>query len=76
MRTTAGDWVMPPKVYLDTPPFGDFRAMPARGDGIAMLKWISSFPGNPGRALPTVMGVICVSDATTASRWRCSTPAR
>ena len=41
---------MPPKVYLDSPPFGDFRAMPALGGGFAMLKWISSFPGNPGIA--------------------------
>ena len=42
-----GEWVMPSKVYLDSPPFGDFRAMPARGGELAMLKWISSFPGNP-----------------------------
>jgi len=57
---------MPPKVYLDSPGFGDFRAMPARGDGIAILKWISSFPGNPRRALPSVMGMVCVSDAETS----------
>ena len=38
---------MPPKVYLDSPPHGDFRAMPARGGDLAILKWISSFPGNP-----------------------------
>ena len=37
--------------------------MPARGDGLAMLKWISSFPGNPERGLPTVMGVVVLSDA-------------
>jgi alanine dehydrogenase len=55
---------MPPKVYLDSPPFGDFRAMPARGDGLALLKWVTSFPGNPARGLPTVTGVICLSDAT------------
>jgi ornithine cyclodeaminase/alanine dehydrogenase-like protein (mu-crystallin family) len=60
-----GDWTMPAKVYLDSPPFGDFRAMPALGDGLALLKWITSFPGNPVRGLPTVTGVICVSDATT-----------
>ena len=54
---------MPPKVYLESPPFGDFRAMPARGDGLALLKWVTSFPGNPERGLPTVTGVICVSDA-------------
>jgi alanine dehydrogenase len=61
----AGEWVMPAKVYLESPPFGDFRAMPARGDGLALLKWITSFPGNPGRGLPTVTGVVCLSDAET-----------
>jgi alanine dehydrogenase len=60
-----GAWVMPPKVYLDAPPYGDFRAMPARGDGLALLKWVTSFPGNPARGLPTVTGVICLSDATS-----------
>jgi ornithine cyclodeaminase/alanine dehydrogenase-like protein (mu-crystallin family) len=66
LRHRAGEWVMPAKVYLDSPPYGDFRAMPARGDGLAMLKWISSFPGNPARGLPTVMGVVVLSDATTS----------
>jgi alanine dehydrogenase len=65
LRFEAGEWAMPPKVYLDSPPYGDFRAMPARGGGLALLKWITSFPGNPGRGLPTVTGVICLSDATT-----------
>ena len=60
-----GDWTMPAKVYLDSPPFGDFRAMPALGGGLALLKWVTSFPGNPARGLPTVTGVICVSDAAT-----------
>lgn len=64
LRHHAGEWVMPPKVYLECPPFGDFRAMPVRGDGLALLKWITSFPGNPGQGLPTVTGVICLSDAT------------
>ena len=54
---------MPAKIYVQSPPFGDFRAMPARGGGVALLKWITSFPGNPARGLPTVMGVICLSDA-------------
>ncbi len=65
LRYHAGDWTMPAKVYLQSPPFGDFRAMPARGGGLALLKWITSFPGNPQRGLPTVMGVICLSDAET-----------
>ncbi|MGI8862889.1 MAG: ornithine cyclodeaminase family protein [Solirubrobacteraceae bacterium] len=60
-----GDWTMPAKVYLDNAPFGDFRAMPALGDGLALLKWITSFPGNPARGLPTVTGIVCLSDART-----------
>jgi ornithine cyclodeaminase/alanine dehydrogenase-like protein (mu-crystallin family) len=55
------EWRMPPKVYLDASPNGDFRAMPAAGAGLAVLKWVTSFPGNPERGLPTVTGVICVS---------------
>jgi alanine dehydrogenase len=64
-RHHAGEWTMPSKVYLTSPPHGDFRAMPARGGGLAMLKWISSFPGNPALGLPTVAGVVCLSDAST-----------
>jgi alanine dehydrogenase len=64
VRFDAGEWTMPAKVYLDSPPFGDFRAMPARGGGLALVKWVTSFPGNPDRGLPTVTGVICLSDAT------------
>jgi len=59
----AGEWAMPAKVYLDAPPDGDFRAMPAKGAGLAILKWVTSFPGNPERGLPVVMGMICVSSS-------------
>jgi ornithine cyclodeaminase/alanine dehydrogenase-like protein (mu-crystallin family) len=59
----SGEWVMPPKVYLDASPKGDFRAMPAKGAGLAILKWVTSFPGNPAVGLPVVMGMICVSSA-------------
>jgi ornithine cyclodeaminase/alanine dehydrogenase-like protein (mu-crystallin family) len=65
LRFHTGEWAMPPKVYLDSPPFGDFRAMPARGGGLALLKWVTSFPGNPAHGRPTVTGVICLSDAST-----------
>ena len=60
-----GDWTMPAKVYVQSPPYGDFRAMPALGGGFALLKWITSFPGNLAHGLPTVNGVVCLSDART-----------
>ena len=66
VRHRRGEWVMPSKVYLESPPHGDFRAMPARGGGLAILKWISSFPANPARGLPTVIGQLLVSDAETS----------
>jgi alanine dehydrogenase len=59
----GNEWQMPPKVYLDAAPGGDFRAMPAKGAGIAILKWVTSFPRNPEAGLPVVMGMICVSSA-------------
>lgn len=60
-----GEWAMPAKVYLDSPPNGDFRAMPARGDGLALLKWVTSFPVNSDKGLPVVRGVVMLSDAET-----------
>jgi alanine dehydrogenase len=59
----GAEWQMPPKVYLDASPNGDFRAMPAKGAGLAILKWVTSFPRNPEAGLPVVMGMICVSSA-------------
>ena len=64
-RHASGAWVMPAKVYVEAPPAGDFRAMPARGDGLATLKWVTSFPRNPERGLPVVAGALLVSSADT-----------
>ena len=64
-RYGRGEWSMPAKVYLDSPPHGDFRAMPALGDGLALLKWVTSFPGNSARGLPVVRGEVLLSDAET-----------
>jgi alanine dehydrogenase len=64
-RHARGEWSMPAKVYLDSPPHGDFRAMPARGEGFALLKWVTSFPHNSERGLPAVTGALLLSDAGT-----------
>jgi alanine dehydrogenase len=62
-----GEWSMPPKVYVPAYPAGDFRAMPVLGAGHAALKWVTSFPGNPEHGLPTVMGLVLLSDASNGS---------
>jgi ornithine cyclodeaminase/alanine dehydrogenase-like protein (mu-crystallin family) len=58
-----GEWSMPPKTYVENYPAGDFRSMPALGGGYAVLKWVTSFPGNRDRGLPTVTGLVVLSDA-------------
>jgi alanine dehydrogenase len=64
---SRGEWSMPPKVYVPAYPAGDFRAMPALGGGHASLKWVTSFPGNPAHGLPTVMGLVLLSDASNGT---------
>jgi alanine dehydrogenase len=72
-RHARGEWEMPAKVYVDAGPQavertgvrGDFRAMPARGGGLASLKWVTSFPGNSAHSLPVVTGALLVSSAET-----------
>jgi alanine dehydrogenase len=59
-----GNWSMPSKLYVAVDG-GDFRAMPAAGSGHTVLKWVTSFPRNPERGLPTVSGVVLLSDAAT-----------
>lgn len=65
----AGKTAMPPKMYLDLPS-GDFRAMPAfvgaAGERAACgVKWISVFPENRKRGLPTVNGTIFLNSPRT-----------
>jgi len=62
-----GEWTMPPKVYVPAYPAGDFRAMPALGGGHALLKWVTSFPGNPEHGLPTVTGLVLLSDGSNGT---------
>ena len=62
-----GEWTMQPKLYVANYPAGDFRAMPALGGGHALLKWVTSFPGNPAKGLPTVTGLVLLSNAETGA---------
>ena len=72
-----GEWTMPPKVYVPAYPAGDFRAMPALGGGYALLKWVTSFPGQPARAAcRPCSGLVLLSSRRTGASSRCSTPAR
>ncbi len=65
VRHARDEWTMQPKLYVTNYPAGDFRAMPALGGGHALLKWVTSFPGNPARGLPTVTGLVLLSNAET-----------
>lgn len=67
LEHAQGAWTMPPKVYLSSAPYGDFRAMPAAGSGYALLKWVTSFPGNSLHGLPTVTGLVLLSDGRTGA---------
>ncbi|UCG35652.1 MAG: alanine dehydrogenase [Candidatus Omnitrophota bacterium] len=59
---------MPAKLYLNLPQFkGDFRAMPAWVEGFkgCAIKWVNVHPLNKNKGLPTVMGIIILSDPAT-----------
>ena len=62
-----GKAIMPPKLYLNLPQYrGDFRAMPAYIDGVAGVKWVSSYPSNPSRNLRSVVATIILCDPETS----------
>ena len=61
-----GQAIMPPKLYLNLPARGgDFRAMPAFVSGQAGIKWVSVYPGNRSKGLPTVIGTLILSQPST-----------
>jgi alanine dehydrogenase len=61
-----GKTIMPAKIYLNAPEYqGDYRAMPAYINGIAGLKWVSTYPNNRQRNLPNVMATIILCDPDT-----------
>jgi len=62
-----GKTIMPAKIYLDLPEYhGDFRAMPAYIEGIAGIKWVSSYPENWKYNMPSVLATIILCDPKTS----------
>jgi alanine dehydrogenase len=57
---------MPAKVYLDlNEKLGDFRAMPAYVLGSCGLKWVSVYPNNRRKGLPTILASLILNDPET-----------
>ena len=61
----AGCAQMPAKVYIRVPR-GDFRAMPAAVPHAVGVKWVNVHLSNHERGLPSIMGVLILSDPDTA----------
>ena len=68
-RKGLGEAQLPPKVGVDAGGGAFAHAMPAFVPGAAALgvKWVASFPGNPALGLPTVTGLIALSDTETGA---------
>ncbi|MDQ3870126.1 MAG: hypothetical protein M3301_00735 [Chloroflexota bacterium] len=60
----SGDAEMPPKVGVHPRPGALLHAMPAwvRTADLVGVKWVSAFPGNAGRGLPAIDGLIVLND--------------
>ncbi|OGO01946.1 MAG: ornithine cyclodeaminase family protein [Chloroflexi bacterium RBG_13_53_26] len=56
---------MPAKVYIRVPK-GDFRAMPAAVPNAVGVKWVNVHLSNHERGLPSIMGILILSDPDTA----------
>ena len=60
-----GEVEMPPKIGVHPRPDAFLHAMPAylRELDVVAMKWVSGYPENPARGLPSISGVIVVNDA-------------
>lgn len=64
-RVLAGGEVVAPLRASLTHRGSWFAAMPAAGDGFLAVKLVGVYPGNPGRGLPLVRGLLLLFDAET-----------
>jgi alanine dehydrogenase len=62
-----GEAQLPPKLGIDAGGGAFAHAMPAAviAAGALGVKWVSAYPGNPARGLPTISGLIVLSDVAT-----------
>lgn len=62
-----GDAEMPPKIGVHPRPGALLHAMPAwlRDGDLVGLKWISAFPDNRSRGLPSISGLMVLNDGAT-----------
>jgi ornithine cyclodeaminase/alanine dehydrogenase-like protein (mu-crystallin family) len=74
MVALVADAELPPKIGVHPRPDGSFaHAMPARlrgadaagGDDLLGMKWIAGFPGNRGRHLPALHGLVLLANPVT-----------
>ena len=64
-----GEVEMPPKIGVHPRPDAFLHAMPAylRELDVVAMKWVSGYPENPARGLPSISGVIVVNDAESGA---------
>jgi ornithine cyclodeaminase/alanine dehydrogenase len=58
---------LPPKIGLHTRPGTFIHAMPAfiPALNVCGMKWVSGYPGNAARGLPTILGLLVLNDPET-----------
>jgi ornithine cyclodeaminase/alanine dehydrogenase-like protein (mu-crystallin family) len=63
----AGRVELPPKPGIHPRRDSFIHAMPAylRDDDVAALKWVAGYPGNKGRGLPYITGLVILNDPET-----------